>query len=515
MRKKRLSISRLLLLLTIIGVSIYKLITVVEAEKKPKIINDLKPWFAAYVDVTAKPQYDFEKLGSTSTPNVVLAFIVSAKDDPCIPTWGTYLTLDQAATSLDLDRRIERLRQQGGNIAISFGGAINDELANKCSDVEKLKNAYTTVINRYNIDTIDLDIENDAASTNEVLVRRAAAIAKIQKERKENNKNLAVWLTLPVIPSGLTPVGTNVISQMLLNGVDIAGINVMTMDYGESKDKNLNMGEASIQALIETHRQLGVLYKRVGINLSDTTLWKKIGATPMIGHNDVKDEIFTLEDAATINDFAIKQNIGRMSMWSANRDQPCGENYLDVKKVSDSCSGVKTPANKFSQTLSTGFIGDITENSVTKTIPEVETKTEIIDDPEQSPYQIWQATGTYPKGVKVVWHKNVYEAKWWTKNDLPDDPVLQAWETPWKLIGPVMPGDKPIKQATLPKGTYPNWSGTQIYDGGDRVLFEGIPFQAKWWTQGDSPAISAYNPDSSPWVPLTQDQIEKLLKEIK
>jgi chitinase len=152
-------------------------------------------------------------------------------------------------------------------------------------------------------------------------------------------------------------------------------------------------------------------------------------------------------------------------------------------------------------------------NSVYSTVPEPETNIPVIDDPEHSPYQIWRADGGYPKGVKVVWHKNVYEAKWWTKNDLPDNPVLQYWETPWQLIGPVLPNDKPIQQATLPRGTYPNWSGTVIYDGGDRVLFDGIPFQAKWWNQGESPIKSAYNPDNSPWIPLTQDQIEEILKK--
>jgi len=33
-------------------------------------------------------------------------------------------------------------------------------------------------------------------------------------------------------------------------------------------------------------------------------------------------------------------------------------------------------------------------------------------------------------------------------------------------------------------------------------------YQAKWWTQGDSPAASVSDPDSSPWLALTRDQIE-------
>ncbi len=100
---------------------------------------------------------------------------------------------------------------------------------------------------------------------------------------------------------------------------------------------------------------------------------------------------------------------------------------------------------------------------------------------------MWSADASYLEGTKIVWHHNVYEAKWWTSGDLPDDPVLSAYETPWQLIGPVLPGEKPVEQVTLPTGTYPSWSGTKQYDTGARVLFDGVPYQAKWWNTGDSP----------------------------
>lgn len=514
MTGRKLSFPRLILLIFFVVAAGF-LIRKTWHEKENIIINtNFKPWFAPYVDATSKPTYAFEQLGSTNKSEVILSFIVSSNDDPCLPSWGTYFTLDEAYVSLDLDRRIARLRQQGGNVAISFGGALNSELAVKCTDENNLIDAYKSVIERYKLDTIDLDIENQALSDNDSLIRRAKAITQIQKNYRTDGKNLAVWLTLPVTPQGLSQEGTNAVSVFLNNGVDLAGINVMTMDYGNSKDKTQSMSDASKSALSETHRQLGILYKNSGIQLSDASLWRKIGATPMIGQNDDQDEVFTLQDAADLNQFAQTKGIGRISMWSANRDVPCGDNYVDLKLVSDSCSGVKDAKGSFSSALSKNYEGDFTQNSAVVTEAEKTVESPKVDDPEKSPYQIWKENGAYPKGVKVVWHGNVYEAKWWTKNDVPDNPVLQSWETPWQLIGPVLPGDKPIEQPTLPTGTYPNWSGTVIYNGGDRVLFEGVPFQAKWWNQGESPAASASNPDSSPWLPLTQKQIEEILKEL-
>ena len=123
---------------------------------------------------------------------------------------------------------------------------------------------------------------------------------------------------------------------------------------------------------------------------------------------------------------------------------------------------------------------------------------------------VWSPSASYLKGTKVVWHHNVYVAKWWTKSDVPDNPVLNAWETPWDLVGPVLPGETPIPQPTLAAGTYPDWSGEASYDKGTRVLFDGVPFEAKWWTQGDSPEAASSDPDSSPWSPLTQDEIDAI-----
>ncbi len=472
------------------------------------VFEPVKPWFSPYVDVTATPRYVFEQLGATpNQKNLVLSFIVSSTTEACIPSWGGVYPLDDAGRELDLDRRIARFRQLGGNIAVSFGGLLNDELALNCKDSGKLLNAYKQVIDRYDIDTIDIDLEGNGLTDAEALKRRASVLAELQKVRRSESKRLAVWLTLPVATFGLTEDGTSAVSEMLVSGVDLAGVNVMTMDYGGSREDGQTMQQATEQALIETHRQIGILYNQAGINLSDASLWVKIGATVMIGQNDVVDEIFTLEDAAGLNEFTISKGVARMSMWSANRDIQCGENYVNIKVVSDSCSGIKQEKFGFATLLSKEFNGDITSNASRVTTQSFETKQQP-DHPDESPYQIWSRSATFLEGTKVVWHQNVYQAKWWTRGDIPDNPVLQSWQTPWQLVGPVLPGEKPIPQPTLPAGTYPEWSGSTVYDEGQMVLFNGTPYEAKWWTQGDSPAASTSNPDSSPWIILTQEQID-------
>lgn len=470
-----------------------------------------KPWFAGYVDATATPTFEFESPSSTAGNEVMLSFIVAATDQPCEPSWGTAYSMDEAAVSLDLDRRIARLKQKDGGVAVSFGGLNNSELGSVCTDPAKLKAAYSSVLDRYEATTIDLDIEGDDLADTAAGERRATAIASLQAERRAAGKEVAVWLTLPAATFGLTEDGTTAVAQMLAAGVDLAGVNAMTMDFGDSREKTQSMSDAAISALEQTHRQLKALYTRAGTSLTDATLWHKIGATPMLGQNDVKGEIFTLDDAAALNEFGIAQGLGRMSVWSMNRDQTCGANYVDVGRVSDSCSGVDQGDSTFAGILSKGFDGSALTSAGVVTTAEPVDPNDILDNPATSPYAIWSDDASYLQGTKIVWHRNVYEAKWWTSGDLPDSPVLAEWETPWTLIGPVLPGETPVVVPTLPDGTYPDWAGVTAYDKGARVLFSGVPFEAKWWTQGDSPEAASSEPDASPWVPLKASEIANIV----
>jgi chitinase len=513
----------------------------------------LAPWFASYVDATVTPAFPFETPPEQAQRDVVLSFVVAASGPlsgspaeqsastgdsasgdsasggsasgdsesagsasgdsasdaaSCTPSWGAAYSLDGAAQSLDLDRRIARLRQQGGDVMVSFGGANNSELATACTDPAALKEAYATVVDRYELSTIDLDIEGANLADAAAGERRAEAVAALQTERRAKGDDLAVWLTLPIGPSGLLESGTDAVAQMLAAGVDLAGVNAMTMDYGVDLG-GASLGRTSIDSLNGLHRQLDTLYAQAGIGLTDATLWSKIGATPMIGQNDVPAEVFSLADARTLSTFAQQKQLGRLSMWSLNRDTTCGPNYVDTRVVSNACSGVDQGDETFAGVLAEGFGGS--PDAAAETVTTAEPTTVVDDDPATSPYPIWSEAASYLAGAKVVLHGNVYSAKWWTRGDTPDDPVLNDFETPWTLVGPVLPGEKPFALPELPEGTFPVWLGAAVYEKGDRVLFDGTPYEAKWWSQGDSPAASSADPSGSPWTPLTESEIAAIV----
>jgi chitinase len=472
-------------------------------------------WFAGYVDVTATPTFTFEAPATKAAKQVVLSFVVASPDGACTPSWGSAYSLDEASASLDLDRRIARLQEQGGEVAVSFGGLKNQELAVTCTSVTQLAAAYSAVIDRYNLSTIDLDIEGTALDNSAANSRRAQALAIVQKERRAQGKSLAIWLTLPVTQTGLAVNGQDTVRQTLAEKVDIAGVNAMTMDYGASLTAGTSMLQASEDAVVALQRQLGILYREQHITLNQGTLWSKIGATPMIGQNDDKGEIFSLAAATKFNTFLKSHGVGRVSAWSLNRDLSCGSNYTTLAVVSDSCSGIAQGDTHFSTVLGKGFTGSATADAKSVTTSEIVSTKSLKDNPKTSPYPVWAKTNSYLEGTKIVWHHNVYVAKWWTQGDIPDNPVLNSWQTPWQLVGPVLKGEKPIVQPTVPTGTYADWDGATVYNTGDRAIFDGVPYQAKWWTQGDSPAAASSNPDSSPWTPLTIEQINQTNARLK
>lgn len=299
--------------------------------------NPLMSHAAPFVDATAWPTFPMTTVAQdTDVDNYVLGFIVAASHTTCEATWGTYYHMADNYLMED----IHALRNLGGDVVVSFGGAANTPLASACTSVSDLVTAYRSVVERYKLNKIDFDIEGiwvaDALSN----ARRSQAIAQLQSELPD----LKVWYTLPVLPSGLTADGVRTLQQALAAGVEIYGVNIMAMDYGDSAAPNPggHMGQYAIQAAQALFQQLQSLYP----DRSEAQLWAMVGITPMIGMNDITSEIFRLADAQEVLAFAQQNHIGLLSLWSANRDHECpggAANYVSI-----TCSSILQTDYEFS-----------------------------------------------------------------------------------------------------------------------------------------------------------------------
>lgn len=302
--------------------------------------------FAPYVDMGLYPTYNLVSAAENQGIKYFnLGFVVA--DANSKPSWGGYTAYEISSTPFDqaVRTQVAGVRALGGDVAVSFGGAANQELAVAITDVKTLQAAYQSVIDAYGLARIDFDIEGAAVADRASIDRRSQALAALEQNAAAAGKPLQVWFTLPVLPSGLTSDGLYVLQSALKYGVTISGVNVMAMDYGDSAAPNPQgqMGTYAIDAATSTFTQLQTLY---GASKSDAQLWGMIDVTPMIGLNDDTSEVFDLNAARQLLAFAQQKGLGEIAMWSLNRDQqdPSGQ----IGYVSNTSSSILQDPYEFS-----------------------------------------------------------------------------------------------------------------------------------------------------------------------
>ena len=91
-------------------------------------------------------------------------------------------------------------------------------------------------------------------------------------------------------------------------------------------------------------------------------------------------------------------------------------------------------------------------------------------DPAPGGSAEWQPEETYVAGNRVFYLGVEYEAKWWTRGEVPGG--SESWQR-------ITPANGPIP-----------WNPGAVYLAGDEVIFEGVVYRARWWTRGDLPSTS-------------------------
>ncbi|MFI6687587.1 chitinase [Streptomyces sp. NPDC050485] len=286
--------------------------------------------YAPYVSASTAAATD--SAGSPVAYN--LAFAIAA-GGACRPAWdGTTPVGDS-----DVRARIAALKSKGTAVRVSFGGQAGKELAQTCHTPAQLAAAYRSALDAAGSTEADFDIEGPALTDAASVVRRAEAVALLQKERV-----LKVTFTLPVMPTGLDGDGTALLKSAKKHGVNVSTVNIMTMSYGSSFGGD--MADYAAQAATATHSQV-----QQALGLSPEAAWKSLALTSMIGVNDVKNETFTLDDAARVREFAAQKGIGWLSMWTTSRDQKCPHGHNSAA-AQDNCSGVAQTPGAFASALS-------------------------------------------------------------------------------------------------------------------------------------------------------------------
>lgn len=290
--------------------------------------------FSPYVDMSLTTSQDLVSMVSEAgLEAVTLAFVLSSGTDTL--GWGGNGSIadDTLSNGTTISSIVDELHAMGVEVTISFGGANGQEAAQTFSSVEALEAAYQSVIDKYGVTNLDFDIEGASIANDAANSMRNEALAALQ----EANPDLEVSFTLPVTTEGLTQDGIDLLKAAMEAGVEISTVNIMAMDYGEYYDSG-DMGNDAIAASEATIAQL----QEIGLDAD-------IVITPMIGINDVTSEVFTLEDAQQLVDYASSNDdVAGISMWSLSRDNGDVEGY-----VSPVGSGLTQEDYDFSKIFST------------------------------------------------------------------------------------------------------------------------------------------------------------------
>lgn len=304
-------------------------------------------FFSPYVSMSNWPVPNLLQLSQAGGASLMNIGFIQA-DNAGNPSWGGYSALEPTSTNsqaVAINKSIADFKAANGDTMVSFGGAVGTSLSQYYSannlGAQALADSYAHVANTYRVTHLDFDIEAAALTNKDAVALQTQAIKLLQL----SNPKLQIWFTLPVTPTGLTADSVNAVTSALRAGVKLAGVNVMTMDFGEyaaptSGPNAQTMGTYTIAAAESTYSQLSALYSQYGLTYG----WSQLGVTPMIGVNDVTSEIFTLADAQALENFARTKGLGMLSMWSLLRDNPG-----TLGQVSDSTSGMNYPADSFSQ----------------------------------------------------------------------------------------------------------------------------------------------------------------------
>lgn len=417
--------------------------------------------------------------------------------------------IDQRPQYLGIKKSIKDIRDLGGDVTISIGGAGITPFWLVTQDKDTLVKTYKEIIQGYGLTRLDLDIESDTDKDHHKV--NAQAIKKVQ-----DDTGVDIVLTLSVSPSGLPQYELDVLEAYLSQKVSIKLVNIMTMCYGiNTLDKDENYGTASLRAVNSTKDQLKTYFKNYSnTNLSDHEAYRKIGTTPSIGFQGESHPIFTTEWTELIVNQAIEKSLGMISFWSMNRDAKVEDNkgvrtsyeFTElckkfpmhnntnpvIKGASDKTINVGDTFDKrkgitaydsengdLTSTIKVFVNGNEKENVDTSKVGKSIVSYTVVDsgglqttvtititvkNNSSSSKDNYDSNKAYVAGDIVIFNGVEYKAKWYVQGEDPDS--SQAW----------------TKNNKDDKDDIRSYKPGMVFVAGQKALYNGKTYEAKWWT---------------------------------
>ncbi|PYC80842.1 hypothetical protein C7C46_11895 [Streptomyces tateyamensis] len=297
------------------------------------------PYYEAYTPGSLTSQ-----ASQSGNKYLSMAFVQADTKGSCTPYWNG--STGTPITSANFGSDIATVQQNGGDVIPSFGGYAADnggtEIADSCTDVNKIAAAYESVITTYNVSRIDLDTEDNSLTNTAGIDRRNKAVKLVEDWAAANGRTVQFSYTLPTTTSGLASSGLAVLKNAVTNNARIDVVNIMTFDYYDNASHE--MGTDAENAATGLYGQLAKLYP----SKSAAQLWGSIGIILMPGIDDFgAAETTTVADAKNVQTWATGKGINTLSFWALQRDN----GGCVGTAGSDTCSGIAQGTWDFSHAL--------------------------------------------------------------------------------------------------------------------------------------------------------------------
>jgi len=257
--------------------------------------------FAPYMYIGADDNFQLTQCDDACSQKFyTIAFVIADRQNN--PAWDGRWPTEQNLYA----GQINAIRSRGGDVIVSFGGEAGTELAIAETNAAALEAKYQSIIDRYKLTWLDFDIEGKSLSETDANRRRNAVLARLQAK----NPRLIVSYTLPVDPNGISNESQSLLADAKAKGVKVYSVNVMTMDFGAHFSRGKKMSDVAIASALKALEQCQKIDPAI-----------QIGLTPMIGQNDKRGEVFTVDDAKRLKQWADAQPwVCSLSFWASNRD---------------------------------------------------------------------------------------------------------------------------------------------------------------------------------------------------
>ncbi|AXK34915.1 chitinase [Streptomyces armeniacus] len=285
------------------------------APVKPALPGAVSPYFSLGWGNAPDP---VEVIKATGVRWFTLAFVLS--EGECAPRWDGVRPLTGGVD----EETVRAVRAAGGDVIASFGGGLGHRLEQSCPDGRSLADAYQQVIDAYELEAVDVDIETEAYQDPAARAKTVEALKLV----RSRNPGLTLYVTVPSHPHG---PDRELIDEAAQAGLEADAWTIMPFAFGASA-QGRDMGTLTIQAAEGLKDTLRSAY-----GYDEAEAYRRSGVSSINGLAG-QGELMTLEHFRELLRYAKRNRLARLTFWSVNRDRACPGG---IYPADDTCSGVE------------------------------------------------------------------------------------------------------------------------------------------------------------------------------